>query len=68
MALTSWPAGRLTLASPAAPQDLLSEKGLPPGLLGLSFPRCFPPGETLSLFFAHLGSENIFFLGENHIT
>ncbi|KAB1259461.1 Interleukin-12 receptor subunit beta-1 [Camelus dromedarius] len=53
VALTSWPAGRLTLAILAAPEDQLSEEGLPPPA----------PSPTLSSF---LLSFNVF-LGEDGV-
>lgn len=43
VALTSWPAGRLTLAGPAASRNRLSEKVLPPTHPGPQFPQMLFP-------------------------
>lgn len=62
MALTSRPAGRLTRAGPAGPRDRDPQKrGLLSAHLGLSFPRCSPPAETLPLLLSPTGLREHFF-------
>lgn len=70
VALTSWPAERLTLSAPATPSRLgaciCSEEGPPSHPPGPQFPQTLSPSRDLHP--APQSQEHFFFLGETHIT
>ena len=69
MALTSWPAGRLTLAGPAASRNWLSEKVLPPSHPGPQFPQMlFPRRDPYPVFLSTWVLRTAFFFLKVKIT